>query len=312
MVLANLAFGSSSSAVDALLSNGLTFGVPICVAALIVYVVIRTRETKVRGPSTPGTAQVLSVRKIGWAVGSPPNQRSACRIGLRVEVLGREPYEVTIRQNFEPYVLGIAVVPGKTVPVQVEDSNPQNVRIDLSQPIPPQVGSGPARTVFNAPPKVTFNQSSWSPQTGWTGSPPPGDLADQIKAAVEGAFQGNVGQQAEAYRQTGGAGQVLSAAALLATGQRVQAALKSFAPTGTTPRSLGRTPSRPELIDAPHYMLEVELHFPNLAPITGRAVQPVPVAHVPGLAVGLPLTCAVDAADPSHRFVVDWDAPRAG
>ena len=42
MVLANLAFGSSSNAVDALLSNGLTFGVPICVAALIVYVVIRT------------------------------------------------------------------------------------------------------------------------------------------------------------------------------------------------------------------------------------------------------------------------------
>jgi hypothetical protein len=35
--------------------------------------------------------------------------------------------------------------------------------------------------------------------------------------------------------------------------------LKSFAATGTTPRSLGRTPSRPELIDAPHYILEVEL-----------------------------------------------------
>ena len=90
----------------------------------------------------------------------------------------------------------------------------------------------------------------------------------------------------------------------------MSAALKSFAPTGTTPRSLGRTPSRPELIDAPHYMLEVELHFPNLEPIDARAVQPVPVAHVPSLMVGLPLTCAVDPSDPSHRFVVDWDATR--
>ncbi|AGB21194.1 hypothetical protein Mycsm_00754 [Mycobacterium sp. JS623] len=70
-----------------------------------------------------------------------------------------------------------------------------------------------------------------------------------------------------------------------------------------------RTPSRPELIDAPHYMLEVELHFPNLAPVTGRDVQPVPMAHVPTLGIGLPLTCAVDPADPSRRFVVDWDAP---
>jgi hypothetical protein len=112
-------------------------------------------------------------------------------------------------------------------------------------------------------------------------------------------------------RQMAGAGQVLSAAGLLASGQRVPAALKSFAATGTTPRSLGRTPSRPELIDAPHYMLEVELHFPNLAPITARAVQPVPIAHVPSLAIGLSLTCAVDPADPSHRFVVDWDAPRS-
>jgi hypothetical protein len=32
-------------------------------------------------------------------------------------------------------------------------------------------------------------------------------------------------------------------------------------------RSLGGTPGRPELNDAPHFMLEVELHFPNLTPI---------------------------------------------
>jgi hypothetical protein len=115
--------------------------------------------------------------------------------------------------------------------------------------------------VVTLPPKVTFNQSSWSPESGWTGSPPPSDLADQIKAVVEGAFQQNVGQQAEAYRQTGGAGPVLSAAALLTTGQRLQAE-----PTGTH--------RRPAL-----------------------------------LAVGLPLTCAVDPADPAHRYVVDWDAP---
>ena len=147
-------------------------------------------------------------------------------------------------------------------------------------------------------------------------------MADQIKKAVEGAFSQSQGGAAFFEQMAGSSGQVdagqasagnapvLSAAALLASGQRVPAALKSFSATGTTPRSLGRTPSRPELIDAPHYVLEVELHFPNLAPITGRAIQPVPVANVPSLAIGLPLTCAVDPADPAQRFVVDWDAPR--
>ncbi|WP_029114533.1 hypothetical protein [Mycobacterium sp. URHB0044] len=76
---------------------------------------------------------------------------------------------------------------------------------------------------------------------------------------------------------------------------------------GTTPRGLGRTPSRPELLDAPHYQVEVELRFPNGDQVTARAIQAVPLSHVPNLAVGLNLPCAVDAADPARRFVVDWD-----
>lgn len=82
--------------------------------------------------------------------------------------------------------------------------------------------------------------------------------------------------------------------------------LKSFAATGTTPRSLGRTPSRPEFIDAPHYPVEVELH-PNWALVTAHAVQPVPVSQVSHLAIGVKLPCAVDQADTSRRFVVEWD-----
>jgi len=66
----------------------------------------------------------------------------------------------------------------------------------------------------------------------------------------------------------------------------------------------------PDLIDVPHYILEVELHFPNLASIAARAVQPVLIAQAPNLAIGLPLMRAVDAADPLRRFVVDWQAPQ--
>ncbi len=98
----------------------------------------------------------------------------------------------------------------------------------------------------------------------------------------------------------------MSAADLLASGQRAPGALKSFAAMGTTPSSLGGTPSVAKFLDAPHYLLEVELHVPNLTSITARAIQPVPESQVRALAIGLTLDCVVDPADPSHRFVVDW------
>jgi hypothetical protein len=186
--------------------------------------------------------------------------------------LAANPTKRLLGRISSPWVLDTSVHVGKLVAVEVDADDPQRVRIDVSQP------AGP-RAVLNAPPKVTVNRSTWSPEAGWSGSAPSGDMGDQLKAVLEGAFQ-----------QDAGSAPVISGAALLATGQRVPAMLKSFAPTGTTPRSLGRTPSRPELIDAPHYTLEVEMHFPHLTPVTGRAVQPVPVSQVPSLSIGLQLT----------------------
>src|SRR5262249_31889275 len=155
----------------------------------------------------------------------------------------------------------------------VDPAKPKRVRIVRGRRRTGPAGS--THTVVNLPPTVTFNQT------------PPIDLA-------------------ELFKQNPVAGPVISAADLLASGQRAPGVLKSFVAMGTTPRSLGRTPSRLEMIDAPHYTLEVELQFPNLAPITGRSVQPVPLSQVPSLAIGLKLDCIVDPADPAHRFVVDW------
>ena len=283
----------------------------VCGGVPILGQIAFTKMRKIRGPLVAGTAEVLSLRQFGGIAANGP-ERIICRLRLGVSIPNREPYSVAIWRNIAPWDLG-AYQKGNTVAVQVSEKNPRKVQLGGSRPQVSGLQGGSTNTVINLPPKVTFNQSSWNSQTGWTssgGPVPPGELADQIKSVVEGAFQqASTAQQAEAFKQMGGAGPVLSAAALLATGQRVRAALKSFAATGTTARSLGRTPSRPELIDAPHYMLEVELHFPNLEPIDARAVQAVPAARVPSLAVGLPLTCAVDPSDPSHRFVVDWDAP---
>ena len=167
------------------------------------------------------------------------------------------------------------MAPGETVAVEVDATRPKRVRIGGGGPVRRRTEpAGSTYTVFNAPPTVVFNQSTTPAESSAAPSNP--------------------------------ISPVLSVAGLLATGQRAPGVLRSFAAMGTTPRSLGRTPSRPEMLDAPHYTLEAELHFPNLAPITGRSIQPVPLAQLPNLAIGLKLDCVADPADPARRFVVDW------
>ena len=258
------------------------FLIAVFVVGVIAYglwmTFIGSRETKIRGQALTGTAQVLSVKTRG-AVGdySQGSQRAVGRIRLRVQLAGREPYEATARQNFRPWAFA-ALQTGRTVAVQVDSANPQKVRIDLSQPVTEWNVQSPA-----APPEAV---------AGLTG---------QISAALAEQFK-----QPVTPGRSEDPGAVVSAADLLASGQRVTAVLKSFAPMGTTPRSLGRTPSNPEFLDAPHYRLTVDLQFPNMAPITGESVQPVPTSDVSTLAIGRRLVCAVDPADPARRFVVDW------
>jgi hypothetical protein len=111
---------------------------------------------------------------------------------------------------------------------------------------------------------------------------------------------------ANSFRQGQGTGPFMSAARLPASGQRVRGVLKSFADTGTTPRSLGMAISGPQILNDPVYTLDVELQFPDKPPVQGRTEQPVPRAQAPYLAFGMELTCVADPADPAHHFVVDW------
>jgi hypothetical protein len=265
MIVATLADGSAlTNAAVGILVIALTLAGPgIALAVWWMF-----RKPKFRGPALSGTAQVVSLRRIGSMAVNSLVPQIMCRIGLRVDVLGHEPYEVKIWKGWAPWAME-AIQPGRTVQVEVDSADPKKVRIGAGRPSTPHPGS--------------FNAGSFNVNVSAQGNP-----ADLLTARI-------------------GAGAVRSAADLLATGQRVSGALKSFAPTGTTPRSLGRTPSKPELADAPHYQLVIELHFPNLAPIDARTVQPVPLDQVPNLAIGLPLPCAVDPANP-QACVVDWDA----
>lgn len=93
---------------------------------------------------------------------------------------------------------------------------------------------------------------------------------------------------------------------LLASGQRVRGVLKAFTKVEAKPRRRRKAPREPDLPDPPYFALEVELSMPTLVRVNARNRQQVPLSEVPQLAIGRELSCVVDPAAPSTRFLVDW------
>ena len=82
---------------------------------------------KIRGPVVAATATVLSLRQFGSVAANGP-ARMVCRIRLRIEPAGAEPYEATVWQNIAPWDLG-SMTAGSTVSVEVSEANPKRVRV---------------------------------------------------------------------------------------------------------------------------------------------------------------------------------------
>ncbi len=243
--------------------------------------------------SLAGTAQVLSVKSTGTIL---ENTAYVCKIALRVQVPGREPYDVTIKQPIDVSDMSL-VQPGETVSVQVAAKNPRKVRIgsgrsgSSSEPAP---ASSPT---FNPTLDQKLSQLDKLRDSGRYTD----EQAEFIRRSLMAEAQPNQAQQTP---NTGGS-QIPGVVAILASGQRVPGVLMAFNDNG---HSTDSSFSIPELRDAPFYVLTIELHIPNLAPMTARNSQPVPPAVVPKLALGLQLTCAVDPANPAKLFAVDWNA----
>ncbi|OBK21803.1 hypothetical protein A5634_09460 [Mycobacterium asiaticum] len=246
----------------------LSWGIPALVLMVVLLIVAggyyRIRKPRCSGPPLTGIARIESLESAGSVV----DNRYICKIVLRVEIPGREPYDATVRRAVNPVSMA-SVQPGKVVAVQVDSTDPQKVLIDPSGPIDP-----------------------------WTNAPDGPPSAAALAAAY------NRHKQSQGSRS----GRWASTVELLASGQRVPGVLRSFAATGNTLRTLGRAATAmPELLDAPQYVIEMELRLPNLAPVVGRSIQSVPTDHVPHLAIGRELPCVVDPSDPTHCFVVDWE-----
>lgn len=116
------------------LSNLWIIAVGILAAVVVGIWQTKFMNPKIRGAALTGTAQVLSVNRA-----TAPYQAGdalALRIGLRVEVPGRQPYDVTVKRTVDlSHVVVGHLKTGATIPVQVDATDPQKVRFDFSQPI---------------------------------------------------------------------------------------------------------------------------------------------------------------------------------
>src|ERR1700758_3411318 len=117
-----------SHAAGVILIALLSIGLPV---AIIVYYRRRYGAPKFAGSAEPGTAQILSVKNTGSSGGNSGVAMQLCKLGLRVDVPGREPYEVTVRHAFVPWAMPAV---GRTVAVEVDSANPRKVRLNLNGP----------------------------------------------------------------------------------------------------------------------------------------------------------------------------------
>jgi hypothetical protein len=112
-------------------------GVVIVCASWFIYQIVaswqrrqRTPKPKKRpefeGPAVTGTARVLEWRGARFL---------SYELALRVEALGHQPYEVTVRQRVPIGVLysRAAFRPNMIVAVQIDSTNPRNVWIDFKK-----------------------------------------------------------------------------------------------------------------------------------------------------------------------------------
>jgi hypothetical protein len=110
-------------------SRGIPVGILlVCLGCVLIVIVVRIVRRRKR---VAGTAQVLSVETMTTGEGPVPSY--TCRIALRVEIPGRPAYDATSSNGeFMTPIELAAIQPGKTVAVQVDSTNPQDVWIDFS------------------------------------------------------------------------------------------------------------------------------------------------------------------------------------
>ena len=302
-ILTAIAAVHSSSLTEDLLGAALPwiiFTIVIVVLSLFGGGWLMRKMTGVTGPikgGVPSSAIIEGITDTGvttTGMGAGP-EAPEYKFDLQVTpVGGGAPYPV-VTKALVPRVVIPMVVPGATVGVLIDPTNPQKASIDFNR-----LGGGFPAGGFGA-----------AAQGGVTMTPAgPGgfgmsfDASGQPAAADVAALAGGV--RSGAVKQIKG-----SADQLLATGAHGTAVITTAQPLGMTVRQVNPA-ADPSRLDDPMWLFTVEVTLPGQAPFPAVFGHRVPIAKVASVAPGVTLAVAVDEADKNQDVAIDWERSPIG
>ena len=274
------------------------FTIVIVVLSLFGGGWLMRKMTGVTGPikgGIPSSAVIEGIADTGVTVsgmGTGP-ESPEYKFTLQVTPLGGgAPYQVDTKA-LVPRIFIPMVVPGATVGVMLDPTNPQKVSIDFSR----IGGTAPAETEggFGAPAAGGVNMTAAGPG----GFNMAFDASGQPSATDVANLAG--GLQSGAVHQIKG-----SADKILATGTHGSAVITTAMPLGKTVRDINPA-ADPSRLNDPMWLFTVEVSLAGEAPFPAVFGHRVPIAKLSSVAPGVKLAVAVNPENKNQEVAIDWD-----
>ena len=247
------------------------------------------------------SAVIQSIGDTGMTVSMPSVGPEApeYKLGLLVTPPGGmgSPYSVEIKAII-PRIFVPMVVPGATIGVLVDPTDPQKVQVDFAnfngQNAAASPFGQPAGQSFTAAPPSAFGMPAGAPTMDMSfdaaGNPNMGQVSAFASAVSSGRMPTHSG----------------SAAQLLATGTHGTAVITSASPLGKKVRDVN--PSADFMtLDDPLWMFTVEVTLPGQSPFPAVFGHRVPKDKAGLIGPGTKLAVAVNEADKNQEVAIDWN-----
>jgi len=247
------------------------------------------KMTGIEGPianGVPSTALIAGIADTGTTISSPSvgPEAPVYMLTLQVTPMGGagEPYQTQVKAAI-PRLYIPMVLPGATIGVMIDPTNPAKVSPDFSR-----MGQMPgAMPGAQQPVNMTgaFNMNFDA-----SGRPADG----QVAAAAAGVRSGEV----KTIRG--------SAAELLASGTRGTATITTAMPLGKTVRDINPN-ADPARLNDPMWIFTVECDVPGQGQFPAVFGHRVPLDKLAYVAPGVKLAVAVNMANRNQEVASDWD-----
>jgi hypothetical protein len=252
------------------------------------------KVTGIAGPiknGVPSDAYIESITDTGTTISSPSVGPDApvYKLGLQVTpVGGGAPYPAEVKAAI-PRLYIPMVLPGASIGVTVDPTNPTNVAPDFNRIRPAGMGGMPGAGMGGVT-MTPAGPGGFGMNFDASGQPSMND----VSALASGVHSGQVNTIKGSADQ------------LLATGTHGTATVTTAMPLGKTVRDINPA-ADPSRLNDPVWLFTVEVTLAGQAPFPAVFGHRVPLAKLGAVAPGVKLAVAVNEANKNQEVAIDWD-----